>query len=76
MDIRIVRGAPDDHDLAALLIALLALTPTARAPEPAPRPGWTTRAVPYASPRSWRGRPGGAGPRWEPSPRPGQEAHG
>jgi hypothetical protein len=61
MDIRIVRGTPDDHDLAALL------APATGAPDPAPRPGRVTRAAPYASPRSWQTRPGGAGPRWEPA---------
>jgi hypothetical protein len=61
MDIRIVRGAPDEHDVAALVIALLAVMPdTLRGPaESSPTPSWVHRAIPYASPASWRGYPTG-----------------
>jgi hypothetical protein len=54
--IRVVRGAPDDEELAALLAVLLSVTDTGTAAVPGdgerPKPGWT-RNPPYRSPGAW-----------------------
>jgi hypothetical protein len=50
--IRILRGDPDDAELAALTAALLAVAATQKAERPVARPRATHRA--HTAPNSWR----------------------
>ncbi|SDW72011.1 Acyl-CoA carboxylase epsilon subunit [Amycolatopsis xylanica] len=49
----VLRGRPDDEELAALTVALrlLAEKPRTEAVQPDPRPGWTRPA--YEPPGAW-----------------------
>ena len=64
--IRVVRGQPSQHDLAALISALLILRRRhhpAEEPTRAPPPSWT-RSRAYEAPGAWpSGRPSRAVPR-------------
>ncbi|WP_258723927.1 acyl-CoA carboxylase epsilon subunit [Cellulomonas sp. NS3] len=59
--VRVVRGAPDDVELAALVAGLVAAASEADTTETAPRSAWTDRArvlrgsvAPGAGPDAWR----------------------
>lgn len=59
--VRVVRGAPDDVELAALVAGLVAAASEAGTPETTPRSAWTDRArvlrgsvAPGAAPDAWR----------------------
>ena len=63
--LRVVRGEPDDAELAALTAVVLSVTAAATEPEPAPRSRWADRAAlvrrpMVAGPGAWRasGLPG------------------
>ena len=43
--LRVVRGEPDDAELAALTAVVLAVASAAAQPEPTPRSRWTDRAA-------------------------------
>ncbi|ONF74375.1 acyl-CoA carboxylase subunit epsilon [Amycolatopsis keratiniphila] len=51
-DIRVVKGNPSDHDVAALVATLLLVGSGARQPRPHRAP-WPRAAAEYLSPRSW-----------------------
>jgi hypothetical protein len=48
----VLRGAPDDEEIAAATVALLALTRAAVEPESVDSPGWTPVRG-YRSPGAW-----------------------
>lgn len=59
--VRVVRGAPDDVELAALVAGLVAAASDEAAPDTAPRTAWTDRArvlrgtvAPVAGADAWR----------------------
>ncbi|MGW6131810.1 acyl-CoA carboxylase epsilon subunit [Cellulomonas sp. NPDC055163] len=59
--VRVVRGTPDDVELAALVAGLVAAASDVDAPATSPRSAWTDRArvlrgsvTPGAAPDAWR----------------------
>lgn len=52
-DVRVVRGRPDDVELAALVVALLTVAGEVAEPTPLARPGWAASDVEFAPAGSW-----------------------
>jgi hypothetical protein len=57
--VQILRGCPDDAELAALVIVLVAAA-GAQEEEPAPRPDWVMPEAGQHPAGSWIARPGSA----------------